>query len=171
MVIIFCGIPGSGKSTLAKILHKKLEKLGRSKLFISDDISSKVYKKISVLLKENLNKFDYIVVDATFYKREWREMVRKICGKDKVITLYIDCPLKVCLRRNKKRKNPLPDKVLYIIHHQMEKPRHPTLVIDAQKTTPKTAVSLILAEIIKKQYLIKNSFSKSSSFKIRKNLF
>lgn len=144
MVIIFCGIPGSGKSTIAKILAKKLDKLGSIKLFISDEISGQVYKRISKLLKENLNKVDYIVVDATFYKRKWREMVFKICGKDRVVLVYVDCPLKICLQRNKERKNPLPEKVLHIISHQMEKPKKPDLIIDTKNLRPKEAVSIIL---------------------------
>ncbi len=152
MVIIFCGIPGSGKSTIAEELVKKLKKLGSVEFFISDEISGQVYKKISELLKKNLNKIDYIVVDATFYKKKWREMVYEICGRDKVITLDIHCPLKVCLQRNKKRKNPLPEKVLHIIHHQMERPEHPDLVIDTQNIEPKKNSALILAEIIKKQF-------------------
>ncbi len=158
MVIIFCGIPGSGKSTQAEELEKILRKLGKTKLFISDEISGKVYEKISALLKENLTRFDYIIVDATFYKKKWRDMVFEICGRDKVITLYVDCPLKVCLERNKKRKNPLPEKVIHIIYHRMEKPKKPDLVIDTQKTKPKTAATLIFAKVIKKQYLTKKGF-------------
>ncbi|MCD6500623.1 AAA family ATPase [bacterium] len=160
MVIIFCGIPGSGKSTIAKELAEKLKKLGTCKLFVSDKVTRQVYKRISELLKKNLGKVDYIVVDATFYKRKWQEMVFEICGKDKVVVLDIQCPFKVCLQRNKKRKKPLPEKVLHIIHHQMERPKKPDLVIESEKIKPKEAASLIFNEIIKKQYLTKKGFSK-----------
>ncbi len=70
MVIIFCGVPGSGKSTIAKLLKEKLEKSGKTRIFVSDKVSGKVYKRIFKWLKENIGKADYILIDATFYKKE-----------------------------------------------------------------------------------------------------
>jgi len=160
MVIIFCGIPGSGKSTLARQLARKLEKIGKIVLFVSDDISHSVYKKISELLKENLKKADYIIIDATFYKRKWQRMVYKICGRDKVVTLDIRCPIKICLQRNKNCKKPISKKALYIIYHQIERPSVPVLTINTAKTPAKKFLPLILAKIIEKQYLNKENFSK-----------
>ncbi|MFQ6049977.1 MAG: hypothetical protein ACE5J0_03015, partial [Candidatus Paceibacterales bacterium] len=99
-----------------------------------------------------LGKFNFILIDATFYKKKWREMVYEIYQRNKTFTLYVHCPLKICLERNKLRKNPLPEKVIHIIHHQLEKPKHPDLEIDTKKTELSKATSLILAEIIKREY-------------------
>jgi predicted kinase len=129
--------------------------LGKSKLFISDEISGQVYKKIENFLQENLKRFDYLIVDATFYKRKWQEMAQKISGKDNLVILDINCPLKVCLERNKKRKKPLAEKVLHIIYHQIERPKAPDLIINTKKIDPKDAIQLILFKIIQKQCLTK----------------
>jgi len=75
MIVLFCGVPGSGKTAVAEILSETLAGFGRGKLIVSDEISGKVYKRIFRLLKEGLNEMDYILVDATFYKKRWREMV------------------------------------------------------------------------------------------------
>lgn len=143
MVIIFCGVPGVGKSTIAKALEKKLKKLGNCKLFVSDKISGKVYTKIAKIVKENLNKVDFLLIDATLYKKKWRDMVYKLAKKERVLTVYLHCSLATCLKRNKKRKPSLPDRVIHIIHHEMEKPIHPNISINTDKIKPKEAVEKI----------------------------
>jgi len=152
MVIIFCGVPGSGKSTIAKGLAAKLKKWGNYKLFVSDKVSRGVYKKIPQFLKENLGKVSFILIDATFYKKKWRDMVYKIAKekKEKVFTIYLHCQLKTCLKRNKERKPSIPEKAVHIIYHQMEKPKKPDVSIDTDKVGPKEAISQILREIKKK---------------------
>lgn len=151
MTIIFCGIPGSGKSTIVKRLVKKLKKLDSYKLFISDKVTKSVYKKISQFLKENLGKVDFIIIDATFYKKKWRDMVYKITKerKEKVLTIYLHCSLKTSLLRNKKRKPKIPEKVVHILYHQMEKPKKPDISIDTDKIKLKEAVFRILRKIEK----------------------
>lgn len=152
MTIIFCGIPGSGKSTIAKRLVNKLKKSGSYKLFVSDKVTRSVYKKIFQFLKENLNKVDFIIIDATFYKEKWRDMVYKIAKekKEKVLTIYLHCSLKTSLLRNKKRKPKILEKAVHIIYHQMEEPKKPDVSIDTDKVGPEGAISKILREIRKK---------------------
>lgn len=164
MVIIFCGVPGSGKSTVAKKLVRKLKKLGTWKLFVSDRVARSVYKKISQFLKENLGKprsekesllrgkVDFIIIDATFYKKKWRDIVYQIAKKkkEKVFTIYLHCSLKTSLLRNKKRKPKIPEKAVHIIYHEMEEPKKPDVSIDTDKVGPEGAISKILREIRKK---------------------
>jgi len=155
MVIIFCGVPGSGKSTIARALAKKIKKLGSYKILISDKVSGRVYEKISEFLKENLGKVDYILIDATFYKKKWRDMVYKLAkaGGQKALTVYLHCSLDTCISRNKMRKPHIPEKAIYIISHQMEKPRYPDQVgrwvasINTDKIKPKEAVLQILRKL------------------------
>jgi len=64
MVIILCGVPGSGKSTVAKKLAANLKGIGRVKLFVSDEVSGRVYQRVSRFLDENLDEADYILLDA-----------------------------------------------------------------------------------------------------------
>lgn len=148
MIIIFCGVPGSGKSTIAKILSKKLGELGSAKLFISDKISSRVYKRIFELVKQYKNKVDYLIFDATFYQKKWREAVYQLAAKTKTITIYTRASLETCLKRNRKRKPSLPEKVVHIIYHSFEKPRGPEISIDTEKVKPNQAVKLILKKVV-----------------------
>jgi len=148
MIIIFCGIPGSGKSTIARGVAKALQKLGKSyRLFVSDKIPGRLYKQIPKILKENLGKVDYILLDATFYKKKWRDMVFKLARGEKILTVYIYAPLKTCLKRNKNRQPRIPEKVVHIMHREMEKPRHPDFSINTNKIKPKEAISRILWKI------------------------
>lgn len=147
MVIVFCGIPGSGKSTIARMLKEELEKFGQTKIFISDKVSGKVYRKISKWLKENLGKADYILIDATFYKKEWRDQILTLVGKEAVLIVYLYCKLETCLERNKKRESSLQKRVIYIINSQMERPENPDLSINTDEIQPGEAVCQILAKM------------------------
>lgn len=154
MIIIFSGIPGSGKTTIAKALFKKLRKLGSSKFFSSDKISGRVYEKIGKIIKEYKDKIDFLLIDATFYKKKWREMVKKLAKPQKVLTVYLHCSLETALKRNKKRRPSLPDRVVHIIYHQMEKPKKPEISINTDKIEPKMAIDLIFQKIKKIKRLL-----------------
>lgn len=157
MVIIFCGVPGSGKSTIVKILAEKLEAKGKVKLLVSDEIRGKRYSRIYDWIGENLDynppatRADYFLIDATFYKKEWREKVKEIANGQNVFTIYLHCSLKTCLERNKKRKPSFPERVIHIINAEMEKPENPNISIDTDKIKPVEAVSQILEKIIKRR--------------------
>lgn len=148
MIVIFCGIPGSGKTTAAELLAKELKKKGKVKIFTSDKISGSFYRKIPRILKENLNQVDFLILDATFYKKEWRDLVRKLAKGERIITVYLECPVPVCIERNKKRKSGIPEKAVHIMAHQMEKPKRPDIFINTEKIKSKQAVKLILKKCL-----------------------
>lgn len=147
MVIIFCGVPGTGKSTVVKKLANLLRKKGSVRFFISDQIPGQRYKRIFNLLRESLDKTDYILIDGTFYKKKWREEIKEIAGKENVFTCYLHCSLKSCLERNKGREPSVPDKATYIIEKEMEKPQEPDISIDTDEVNPEEAVSQILRKL------------------------
>jgi len=147
MIVIFCGIPGSGKTTAAELLAKELKKKGKAKIFTSDKISGSFYRKIPRILKENLNQVDFLILDATFYKKEWRDLVKSLAKDQKVFTIYFKCPVSICLKRNKKRKAGIPEKAVHIMAHQMEKPKKPDILINTKKVKPKEAVKMILEKL------------------------
>jgi predicted kinase len=99
----------------------------RVKLIVSDEISGKVYKRIFKVLKMSLDEIDYLLVDATFHKRSWREMTETIGGKGHVLTCYLHCSLETCLARNRERDPSVPERVIYIISQEMESPLHTPL--------------------------------------------
>lgn len=148
MIILFCGIPGSGKTTTAKILSKTLAEFGRVKLIVSDEISGKVYERIFRLLRQNLDEMDYILVDATFYKKKWRAGVEAIAGRDNVLTCYLHCPLETRLTRNRERNPSLPERAIHIINSEMERPPHPDISIDTERMTPEQAACEIALRIL-----------------------
>lgn len=149
MVITFCGVPGAGKTTIARRVAANLKKLGQVKVLTSDEIlGSRVYQHIFRLLRENLDRVNYILIDATFYKKEWREAVKAIAGEKNVLTCYLHCPLKTCLERNRERKPSLPDRVIHIINKEMECPQNPGISIDTEKTGLEEAVGQIVERVI-----------------------
>lgn len=149
MVIIFCGIPGTGKTTIAKKLLSRLKKIGRTKIFISDELTPPVYKKFFGLAEENAGKCDFLVFDATFYKSKWRQKIKSLAKGDKVLVVYLFCSLKTAIERNKKRRAKIAEKAIHIIFNQMEKPRNPDIAIDTEKTSVKDSVKKILEFILK----------------------
>ena len=149
-VIVFCGIPGSGKSTIARKLATELEKSGRVRLVISDRISDKIYERIFKLLRENLGTVDYFLIDATFYKKEWREKVKTIAGEGNVLLCYLRCPLRTCIERNKRREPSLPERAIHIISKEMEVPENPDVLIDTGKVGSERAVAQILEKLIQR---------------------
>lgn len=159
MVIIFCGVPGSGKTTISEILARGLEDFGTVKFIVSDEVSRKVYTRIFKLLKDNLEGVDYILVDATFFKKSWRQIVNSLAGKEHVFTCYLHCPLEICLKRNRARDPSLPEKVIHIISKEMEPPSHPDISVDTETVKPKEAACEILRKIIQLKDLPERSFS------------
>ena len=147
MIIVFCGVPGCGKSTIAELLTKELKKEGRVKVFVSDKVKSRVYEKALNFLEKNSGKTDFILLDATFYRKKWRDEVFKKTGRKNVLLIYLRCSLKACLKRNKERKPQIPEKAVHIIFHQMEEPENPDILIDTEKINPKEAVGIILEKL------------------------
>jgi adenylylsulfate kinase-like enzyme len=143
MIIMFCGIPGSGKTTIAEILRDQLSGLGRVQLLSSDQLRGPVYRKFLKALAPNHERADFVVFDATFYKKEWRQQLRALAGDELVITVYLECPLNLALERNRQRRPNVTEKALHIIFHKMQRPENPTITIDTAATSPAEAARKI----------------------------
>ena len=150
-------VPGSGKSTVAKILAERLKERGKVKLLVSDEIRGKRYERIYSWIGENLNKADSLIVDATFYKKEWRGKVKEIANSQNVFICYLYCLLKTCLKRNQQRKPSFPDRVIHIINAEMEKPEKPDISINTNKIKPEKAVVQILNKLTKQRGILRES--------------
>jgi adenylylsulfate kinase-like enzyme len=151
MIILFCGIPGSGKSTIAELLVKRLAGLGRVEMFSSDKLRGPVYKKFFKILVQGEQRADFVIFDATFYKKEWRKKVSALAQDEKVITVYLNCPLQIALERNKQRQPNISEKAVHIMFHQMEPPEEPNIVIDSAATTAADAAEKIF-QLVKEQH-------------------
>jgi adenylylsulfate kinase-like enzyme len=78
-------------------------------------------------------------------------VIKKIAKrkKEKIFTIYLYCSLETCIKRNKKRKPHIPEKAVFIIHHEMEKPKRPEISINTDKIKLREAVFQILGKIKK----------------------
>lgn len=144
MIIIFCGIPGSGKTTIAEILAKRLTPLGKVQVLSSDKIKAPVYRKLFKALEPKQRRDDFLILDATFYKKEWRQRIKALAEREKVITVYLYCPLEVARKRNRERRTNISEKALHIVFHRMEAPKHPSVSIDTATTAAADAAGKIL---------------------------
>lgn len=150
MIIVFCGVPASGKSTIAKTLKEKLQDVY---LLVSDDIGARTYCNIMKQVKEKTGRYRYMVIDATFYRKKWRdELGEAVDGRDVVKLVYIHCSPETCLVKNRGRKDSIPEKAVHIIWNCFEKPGDPDVSIDTDELTPEEAVEKIL-ERIKYKYV------------------
>jgi adenylylsulfate kinase-like enzyme len=151
VIILFCGIPGCGKSTIAERLAERLSVLGRIQLVVSDKLRPPVYKSLFRALAASEKKADFVILDATFYKREWRQRVRALAPSEKVITVYVECPLSTALGRNRRRQANISEKAIHIIFHKFEPPMNPTIKIDTTVTAPAPAADQIFEFIVDQQ--------------------
>jgi tRNA uridine 5-carbamoylmethylation protein Kti12 len=145
MILIFCGMPASGKSTIAHIIK---ERLGNVKTIVSDDIARDRYSRIITMVDEQIDSHHYIIVDATYYKRAWREELLKVIGsRDEVKLVYVHCSLETCLRRNREREDAIPERAVYIIWNKFEEPENPDISVNTDQKTPEEAAEIILKYI------------------------
>ncbi len=144
MIIMLCGIPGSGKSTIGEMLATQLAALGSVQMVSSDRLKGPVYAKIFRMLAANACREDFLILDATFYKKEWRRQVSALAPEKKLVRVYLDCPLSVALQRNKKRTPNISDRAIHIIHRKMEPPECPEIRLDIASLSPEDAVRKIL---------------------------
>ena len=151
MILLLCGIPGSGKSTIAERLAARLAVLGSVHLLSSDKLKPPVYRKLFRAVAANRKRADFLILDATFYKKEWRQQVKVLAGGEEVLTVYLDCSLEVALRRNKERQPNISETAVHIIFHQMDPPKTPSLRIDTVATTADEAAGSIF-ELAKNQW-------------------
>ena len=143
MIILFCGIPGSGKTTIADALARRLSALGGVKVLSSDHLKPPVYRRIFSILGTQRGEEEFLVVDATFYKNDWREKIATIAAGERVVTVYLDCPREVALARNRERRPNIAERALHIVYHRMEPPDAPDLKIDTASVTPESAAERI----------------------------
>ncbi len=180
------GLPGSGKSTIAKELLKLLDKNKisykylrldqfRKKIISSPQYTKKerdfVYKKLADYAFE-LSKNNNVIVDATAYKKKYRDYLR-----DKVknfIEIYVKCPVELCIERESKRKQGLVMANIYKkamkrknleknktkkefgnlgqvigIDVKFEENKNAEIIIESDKINQKDAAEIILKETFK----------------------
>lgn len=145
MIILLCGGVGAGKSTLAQRLSKRL---GDARVLSSDSFKRRVYERLLLELENSMNKQKYLILDATFYRKVYRDRVRETAmGRDEVFTIYLKCPLEVCLERNRRRSGAVPENAIRIIHRLFEEPENPDLVVNTAEAGVEEALERVLENL------------------------
>jgi len=103
MLILVCGLPGTGKSSFSKELSKRFSAVHinsdvvRKKLFTTPSYTveekNTVYNDMAAQAEELLKKGKNVILDATFFHRKYRNLMRETAGRTGVKTHLILCYL------------------------------------------------------------------------------
>tara|TARA_B110000211_G_scaffold233016_1_gene298114 strand:- start:964 stop:1854 length:891 start_codon:yes stop_codon:yes gene_type:complete len=136
-VIITKGLPASGKSTYAKNLVK--ENVGMWKRVNKDDmrdmfdasVHSKGNEKFLLRMRDHvileaLRSGKHVIIDDTNFEPRHEERIREIVAEYKaesghevnVEVKFFDVNLEECIKRDKKRDNPVGEKVIRSIYNK-----------------------------------------------------
>lgn len=140
MIIVILGPAGCGKTTVAR---KLLSRLKEAYLISSDRFSRRVYHQLIDEVKENLGKYNYVIVDGTFYRETWRQSLRAAAGEERAVEVFLNCSLETCLSRNKQRTSPIPEAAIRIIWNEFERPEKPDLLINIDDISAEEATGRI----------------------------
>ncbi len=132
-IIMLIGIPGAGKTTFAKNLEGTYISPDAIRKERYGDISVQgnpveVFSVVEERIIEAFNRGEDVIYDATNtteYRRETIAEFRRY-GFTKVIGIFVDTPLKVCLERNTERtdrKEPVPVEVISRMWNNLQKNR------------------------------------------------
>ncbi len=142
---LLCGSSGAGKTTW--IAHNA----SNENIISLDDIreemtgersnqskNGQVLQKVQEMIKQNLREKNSVLIDATSLRKDFRQRILRL-GYDyqALVTLVcIQLSPSELWRRNQKRKNPVPEKILHSQLNSLEWPyqgeAHRTIVVGAK---------------------------------------
>lgn len=170
------GLPGSGKSTIAHLLVNKLKLMGIHAQIISSDALRKiitpnpqyneeerdiVYGALVYIAKLLTDNGVNVIIDATGNRRKYRDHARQVISR--FMEVYVKCPLKVCIEREKKRGIDFygapkdiyakafkgESKTVPGLGVPYEEPLNPEIIVETDKLSPEECVEKILGIIVK----------------------
>ena len=163
-VIWITGLPGSGKSTVALSVKEKIPDAAMLSIDAlrhivtpapdySDTEREHVYRAL-VFTAHMLHELGHdVIIDATAHKNSWRVLARELIPE--FYEVYLKCPVALCMKREKKRKDthaapteiyekgkkgwPVPG-----IQVPYEEPDKPEIIINTENESPETAAGKIV---------------------------
>lgn len=134
-VYLLCGLPGSGKTTWARAqdgIHISRDEIRFAMLRKGEEYfkqEKEVFKRFVQNCNEaiNDNKIENVYIDATHLNPVSRLKILNrlnLNQDDKVIAVYFDIPINVCIDRNNQREGlaRVPETVIYNMSNSLEKP-------------------------------------------------
>lgn len=142
MIILLCGPVGAGKTSIAERLAERLED---ALIISSERFKRRVYERMLGEVERRLGRQRYLILDATFYKEAYRRRIMELELKgERVITVLLECPLEICLERNRRRERAIPERAVRIIWREFERPETPDIRIDTGTLSVEEAVRTII---------------------------
>ncbi|MEM2892753.1 MAG: AAA family ATPase [Candidatus Bathyarchaeia archaeon] len=124
------------------------ERLEDAMIIPSERFKGRVYERMFREAERRLGRQEYLILDATFYKEAYRRRMMELESKgEKVVTILLDCPLEICLKRNRERERPIPERAVKIIWREFERPETPDIYIDTGTSSVEEAVKTILCRL------------------------
>lgn len=173
------GLPGSGKSTVAHLLLEKMKSLNHYTQIVSIDMirqfstpqptysekeRATVYGALVFTAKMLTENSVNVIIDATGNRRRFRDQARQEIPQ--FMEAYLECPLKVCTRREAKRKNThLAPTNIYCkakkgkaptvpgVGVPYEEPINPEIRIDSSRLSAEECTEKILVTVQKRFHL------------------
>jgi adenylylsulfate kinase len=163
-VLWFTGLSGSGKTTIAELVKYKLKNNGNTvQVLDGDEIRRTIHtslkftpedikknnKLVSIICKENLGKYDFILVPIISPLRKIREITRKFLYPS-YIEIYIKTELEECIKRDVKGlyKKALSGQMKNFIgispNVPYEEPNNPEIIIETSELNKNQAAKIIL---------------------------
>ncbi|MGL5081517.1 MAG: AAA family ATPase [Microcoleaceae cyanobacterium] len=132
-LIVMIGLPGSGKSFLASQLvsqiypHYCLISTDgiRVKLFGDEAIQGswlKIWQQVHAQLQQSVLQVPGAIYDATnVQRRQRREVITcaRTLGFRRIIGVWLNTPLDLCLERNQQRDRQVPEEIIFRMHRQL----------------------------------------------------
>lgn len=164
-VLWFTGLSGSGKTTIAEALSSELKQIKKKCLVLDGDfVRNTLHKELSFtpedirennrrmaeLCKDNLDRYDYILVPIISPFLESRNHARRLLSPD-FIEVYIKADLEECKRRDVKGlyKKALSGAIENFIgispHVPYQAPDHAEIVIDTRCENVDSGVAKIIS--------------------------
>ncbi|MBY9006721.1 MAG: AAA family ATPase [Candidatus Lokiarchaeota archaeon] len=172
-LVCLTGLPASGKSTFAHKLRKEILSIQNKfdvVIIDVDEIRGSLYKskfnhekevvvrdKNLKLIEKSLKEKKIVISDDINYYSSMRHDLKEITDrlKQRLFIIYISTPIKVCLKWNRKRDNPIPNDVILNINEKFDKFQkynwdHPDFIIDmSEDENFQKIISEIITEIIR----------------------
>mgnify|MGYP005851921287 CR=1 FL=1 len=132
------GLPASGKTTFAKQLQRQYP---HSQIISPDQIREQIYgsatiqgdwsqiwPQVCAQFHQAQTQGQQVIYDATNCRASYRQAIIALAQTqnfEQTIGLWLRSPLWICLIRNQKRKQPVPEPVIIAMHQDLvEQPPH-----------------------------------------------